>query len=376
MRYAKSLAMASALAAAAVGIAGPAEAKDPPFKVYLSMSYIGNDWQAESANMIKALAGSAAYKDKVDLRVQVAGPSAQRQSQQINAMVQAGADAIIMYAVSGTLLNQAIKNACEKGVLVYTYDSPVTEPCANNISANNKEIGSTGAQWLADQLGGKGNIVMINGVPGTSPDSDRNTAAKEVFAKYPDIKIIAEAAGMWSQAVGRQELSKILATHPWDQIDGVWMQTACFQANSLQDEAGIPDDKKKPCAGGGDNGFLVQLLPKDTEVPGADGTYRAMGANGISLDSPVYQAALALKRAVTALESDQKPAGGTEYVPVSKAQSGAMKLCVDGTWEEMKAGCNAFPPEIINNPGWFAAIYSDETPEVGLGAALVGEPEQ
>ena len=199
MGYVKSLAVALALSAAAVGMTGSAEAKDPPYKIYLSMSYIGNDWQAESANIMKALAASSAYKDKVDLRVQVAGPSAQRQSQQINAMVQAGADAIIMYAVSGTLLNQAIKNACDKGVLVYTYDSPVTEPCANNITANNTEIGSIGAQWLADALGGKGNIVMINGVPGTSPDTDRNTAAKEVFAKYPDIKIIGEAAGMWSR---------------------------------------------------------------------------------------------------------------------------------------------------------------------------------
>ena len=75
-------------------------------------------------------------------------------------------------------------------------------------------------------------------------------AAKTVFAKYPGIKILAEGAGMWSQAVGRQELSKIVATHPWSEIDGVWMQTGCNQAETLMDEAGIPDDKKKPCAGG------------------------------------------------------------------------------------------------------------------------------
>jgi ribose transport system substrate-binding protein len=273
-------------------------------------------------------------------------------------------------------LNQAIKNACDHGVLIYTYDSPVTEPCANNISANNKEIGRVGAQWLADKLGGKGNIVMINGVPGTTPDTDRTTEAKAVFAKYPGIKIIAEAAGMWSQAVGRSELSKILATHPWSEIDGVWMQTACNQAMTLQDEAGIPDDKKKPCAGGGDNGFVVQMVPEGTDVPGADGTYRAMGASGISIDSPVYQAALALKRATDALESDKKPAGGTEYIPIWQASSGQVKLCQSGSWTEMKAGCNAFPPEIINNPGWFAAIYSDELPQIGLSAALVGQPEE
>ncbi len=41
------------------------------YKIYLSMSYIGNDWQAEAANMVKAMAASADMKDKVDLRVQV-----------------------------------------------------------------------------------------------------------------------------------------------------------------------------------------------------------------------------------------------------------------------------------------------------------------
>ena len=42
----------------------------------------------------------------------------------------------------------------------------------------------------------------------------------------------------------------------------------------------------------------------------------------------------------------------------------------------MKAGCNAFLPSLVSNPGWFASIYSPETPEIGLQAALVGQPEQ
>ena len=36
---------------------------------------------------------------------------------------------------------------------------------------------------------------------------------------------------------------------------------------------------------------------------------------------------------------------------------------------------DAFPPALVPNPGWFASIFSEETPEVGLGAALVGQPE-
>ena len=109
-----------------------------------------------------------------------------------------------------------MKNACNKGVIVYAYDAEITEPCAYNIHIDQDEAGRVTAEWLAKAMGGKGNIVVITGVPGTSVDTQRTAAAKAVFAKYPGIHIVAEAVGMWSQAVARTELTKILATHPWD----------------------------------------------------------------------------------------------------------------------------------------------------------------
>lgn len=127
--------MATSGSAGSFGPASSAEAKGLPYKIYLSVSYISNDWQAKSANTLKAMASSKEYKDKVDLHIQAAGPSAQKQSQQINATVQADADAIIMYAVSTNLLNQSIKSACDKGVLVHACDSPVSEPCERRLSA-------------------------------------------------------------------------------------------------------------------------------------------------------------------------------------------------------------------------------------------------
>src|SRR5215472_18579771 len=113
--------------ALAAGIAAmPSAYAAQKHKIFLSMSYIGNDWQAEAANMVKAMAAHKDFADKVDLQVQVAGPNAQRQIQQINAMVQAGAKAIIVYPISPTALNQAVKNACSKGVLIFAYDSIIT----------------------------------------------------------------------------------------------------------------------------------------------------------------------------------------------------------------------------------------------------------
>ena len=83
--------------------------------------------------MVKAMAAHKDFADKVDLQVQVAGPNAQRQIQQINAMVQQGAQAIVVYPISPTALNSAVKNACDKGVMIIAYDGEITEPCAYNV---------------------------------------------------------------------------------------------------------------------------------------------------------------------------------------------------------------------------------------------------
>ncbi len=58
---------------ALAGAVTPAMAQEKQ-KVFLSMSYIGNDWQAEAANMVKAMAASKTLRDKIDLEVQVAAP--------------------------------------------------------------------------------------------------------------------------------------------------------------------------------------------------------------------------------------------------------------------------------------------------------------
>jgi ribose transport system substrate-binding protein len=288
--------------------------------------------------------------------------------------VQAGAQAIVVFPISPTALNQSVKNACDKGVLVFAYDAEITEPCAYNISIDQKEAGRVTAEWLVEKLGGKGDIVVLTGVPGTSVDTLRTEAAKEVFAKHPDIKIVGEGVGMWSQAVTRTELSKIMATRTWDDIDGLWLQVGCFTANAMQLETGRTIEQLLPCAGEGANGGRIQMLPVDTEVEGAAMPYAPMGAPRISYASPPYSGALALKLAVKKLEGGDVPQ--EVVLPLPIVTSDTVKYCKEGTWQEMKDGCNAFPPSLVPNPGWFASIFSEETPEVGLAAALVGQPEE
>lgn len=367
----KAVNWAAALGISALGATGAA-AQDN-YDVYLSMSYIGNDWQAEAANMVKALASHPNYADRVNLQVQVAGPNAQRQIQQINAMVQAGADAIVVYPISPTALNNVVKNTCNKGVTIIAYDGEISEPCAYNVTIDQHEAGRITAEWLAEKMGGEGDIVLMTGVPGTSVDAARTEAAMDVFDQHEGINVVGEAVGMWSQAVARTELSKLIATRDWSDIDGLWMQVGCFTANAMQLEAGISAENLLPCAGEGSNGGRIQMLPADTEVEGANAPYAPMGAPRISYASPPYSGALALKLAVDILDGKDVP--NLTTLPLPLVTNKTVKLCETGSWDEQKAGCNAFLPSIVSNPGWFASIFSEELPEVGLNAALVGQPE-
>jgi len=324
--------------------------------------------------MIKAMAAHDSMRDKVDLQIQVAGPNAQRQIQQINSMVQAGADAIVVFPISPTALNQVVRNACNRGVVVIAYDAEITEPCAYNVHIDQEEAGRVTAEWLVERLGGEGDILMLTGVPGTSVDEGRTSAARAVFEQHPGINVVAEAPGMWSQAVARTELSRMLATRSWDEIDGLWLQVGCYTANTMQVEEGKSYDELLPCAGEGANGGRIQMLPADTEVEGANGTYTPMGAPRISYASPPYSGALALKLAVQKLDGAEIPE--RTILPLPIVTNETIQLCDEGTWEEMAAGCNAFLPSLVPNPGWFASIFSQETPEIGLQGALVGQPEQ
>ena len=98
-----------------------------------------------------------------------------------------------------------------------------------------------------------------------------------------------------------------------------------------------------------------------------------MGAPRISYASPPYSGALALKLAVEKLDGKDVPK--LTILPLPIVTNDTIKLCQEGTWKEMKDGCNAFPPSIVTNPGWFASIFSRGDAGDRPQAALVGQPE-
>lgn len=369
--------MASVLLLAACGGAASPQSSSKPsgsstssnhhYLIYLSLSYIGNDWQPEAKNMITALAATPPYDKEVTLRVTVAGTDVERQIAQINSAVAAGAKGIVVYPISPTALNATIERACAKGVKVFAYDSVVTAPCAYNTHVHQHLAGVQTATWLADQLNGKGNVVMITGVPGTSVDTARTNGALSVFKKYPGIHIIASVPGDWAQAPAKQDMSTILLSHPASTINGIWAQVGCYAITQLYLEHNYP---LVPCAGEQTQGHLTYMLSK------AQG---GVDLPSVSYSATTFTGAVAFKNLVALLNGKKVPK--TTYAqyrlvtnrPVSGLPTIPLKLCTTGTAKELAAGCNVFASSLNVAPGFFTSFWSPQI-NLGLNAALTGSP--
>jgi ribose transport system substrate-binding protein len=129
-------------------------------------------------------------------------------------------DAIITDAASPTGLNGIIAQATRRGILVISFDNIVTSTAAVNIETNDLAFGSQGATWLAEELGGRGNIVMVTGVPGAPVDNDNVRGANEILSQHPDIKIVGHYCGMWDSSTAQRNTATVLPSLP--KIDGIW----------------------------------------------------------------------------------------------------------------------------------------------------------
>jgi len=83
-------------------------------------------------------------------------------------------------------------------------------------------IGMLGAEWIASQLGGKGNVVVLEGIPGAASSEDRKKGAAEVFPKYSGIKIVSQQTAEYDRAKALHVMENILQAQP--EIDAVY----CF----------------------------------------------------------------------------------------------------------------------------------------------------
>lgn len=356
LRLSKRMLACAAILLAATGMAGAQQAfaKDR-YLIYLSVSYSGNAWQSEAANVVKALAKTPPYDKLVELREVISGTDVQAQISAYESMIAAGADGVISFPVSPTALNRTIKRGCQKGTLFYMYDATVTEPCAYNVSYITAGFGENTAQALVNELKGNGKIFLSRGMSGNSVDKRHYDGAMSVFKAYPGIKIVAEYYSFWDDRTTQQETAKALAAHP--DVDGIWAQAG---ENGALKALLAANHKLIPITGENSNGFRLGL---------ANPEYQAKGLRGVSSGSPPASAGLAFKLMMEQLSGKREVADHNIEYALPWVPADQVKICDNGL---ITPACNTLPAGTVPD-SFVTEIFNPVLlPEISLQSALEG----
>lgn len=215
--------LASAMATGVI-LSGGAALAEGKITLGLVLPFQGNGWQAgvvASANWAVDEAKKAG-KD-VELVVVDAAGDAQAQIQQVNNLVLQGVSAILLEPLSDTALNGAIDSAADAGIPVITFGTgSVTNPKAIDLNFDFTQLGKMYVGYIAERTGGKGNALNVRGLAGNQAEQAIQDALLAALKDYPDIKIVSEVYGDWSQSVAQQKIAGVLPTLP--QIDIVFSQ--------------------------------------------------------------------------------------------------------------------------------------------------------
>jgi ribose transport system substrate-binding protein len=315
-------------------------------KIALSNSYIGNKWRIEMENLFKAALEMDPFKQDVEGSWFNSGNNVSNQSQQLSNLIAERVNAIVVNAASPTALNGILNQAAARGILVVSFDNVVTTPKALKVNTDQKEFGRKLAEFLVEKLGGKGNVIMVTGVPGTFVDLDRNKGADEVWAKNPGIKVVNRYTGMWDSSVAERNTAAVLPSLP--KIDGIWCQggtDGVLKAFIAAGRTPLP-----PTAGEAENGFRKFMIG-----------YMGQKVDGISIGQPPFLSVIALDLAHRVLAGSYPKRDITIPFPYVTSQT-------------VKVGETVFP----DLPDSFFADFTDAGPDATVKfcvqAALDGKP--
>lgn len=263
-----ALAMSMATAASADG--------HKSYTIGVSNTVQGNGWREQ---MICAMRAQALVEgDVTNLIVAHRNTDSAGQLEDLNNLIEAGVDAIVLNPSNPDALNSALETAMAQDIVVVAVDAGVTAEGAYILSNNQEEYAYLGAKWLFEQVGGSGDIVYMRGIAGVSADTDRDNGFKRALAENPGINIVHEVFTGWQQDQGKQQMFDYLATGI--PFDGVWTSGIDNVIVDAFVESGAP---LVPIVGA-DNAGFVQYL---TEVEGLQGAAvtnpGSVGGAGIAL---------------------------------------------------------------------------------------------
>ena len=133
------------------------------------------------------------------------------QNKQVNQFIDEGVDLLIVSPNQLSAISKAVERAYDKGIPVILYDRKTnSDKYTAFIGCDNYTIGKSMGTFIAQQLQGKGRIVEISGLEGSSPALERHRGFMDAIKPYPGLQVVASEGGNWKEEGGIQAMKRIL----------------------------------------------------------------------------------------------------------------------------------------------------------------------
>ena len=192
--------------------------EDTPHYV-IGMSQCSDDsWRHK---MNDEILREAMFYDGVSVEIRSAHDDNKRQIEDIRYFIDKKVDLLIVAPNEAAPITPVVEEAFDKGSPVIMVDRKIlSDKYTAFMGADNYEIGREVGNYLAAKLGGKGNIVELTGLSGSTPAMERHQGFMSAISHYPDIHLLAKADAAWEREPGRIIMDSLLKIYP--KIDAVY----------------------------------------------------------------------------------------------------------------------------------------------------------
>ncbi len=270
-----------------------------PWVLGVSNTLVGNGWREEMICAVKAEAKVSGVVKQV--LVHDVNGNAADQITGVRNLISSGANAIIINPADRSALDPVIQQANQHGVVVVTVDQLVSSPLAYKAENDQVAYGRVGMEWLARQLHGHGNVVVLRGIAGAAADTDRETGIQQALREYPGVHVIpgGEQYTGWQPATASSVMLTLLNAHK--NIDGVWTSGTDY---TVVQSFLTAHRTLVPIVGADNNGFIHQVI-----------SMHAQGFVGAAVTNPATIGGVGASLAIQVLEG-KKVAKLTKLTPV------------------------------------------------------------
>ena len=180
-----------------------------PRKYVIGVSQCSEDiWRDKLNNELKM---GEYLNDSLIVKLASSNDNNVLQNKQVNQFIDEGVDLLIVSPNQLSAISKAVERAYDKGIPVILYDRKTnSDKYTAFIGCDNYTIGKSMGTFIAQQLQGKGRIVEISGLEGSSPALERHRGFMDAIKPYPGLQVVASEGGNWKEEGGIQAMKRIL----------------------------------------------------------------------------------------------------------------------------------------------------------------------